>query len=132
MLLRMLLLLSTSVAFAASEPITNQGLVQLAEAGYSEAFLLDLIQTRPTRFDTTVGGLVYLAKQGLSEKLLRTVAGLDAKQQEDKQAAAQAHQPLRLRMSREGTLTTEQGSPVTVLIESPIKAKPIQVHRSNL
>lgn len=131
MLLRTLLLVSTSVAFAASEPITNQGLVQLAEAGYSEAFLLDLIQTRPTRFDTTVGGLVYLAKQGLSEKLLRTVAGLDAKQQEEKQAA-QASQPLRLRMSREGVLTTEHGNPVMVFVESPLKGKPVPVHRSNL
>ncbi|MCC6591522.1 MAG: hypothetical protein IT168_32850 [Bryobacterales bacterium] len=131
MLVRTLLLVSASVAFAAAEPLTNQGLVQLAEAGYSEAFLLDLIQTRPTRFDTSVGGLVYLAKQGLSEKLLRTVAGLDAKKQEDKQNA-QAQQPVRLRMSREGTLTTEQGSPVTVLIESPLKAKPVPVYRSNL
>lgn len=130
MLLRTLLLVSASIAFAASEPLTNQGLVQLAEAGYSEAFLLDLIQTRPTRFDTSVGGLVYLAKQGLSEKLLRTVAGVEPKQQEEKQA--QAPQLLRLRMSRDGVLTTEQGSPVTVLIESPLKGKPVPTHRSSL
>ena len=53
--------------------LTNQGLVALAEAGYDEGFLLDLIQSRQTRFDTSADGLRYLAEHGLCEHVVRAM-----------------------------------------------------------
>lgn len=51
--------------------LNNEGLVQLARAGYGERFLIELVQGQPTRFDTSVEGLVYLAKNGVSERMVR-------------------------------------------------------------
>src|SRR4051794_33838076 len=51
--------------------LSNQGIVTLAEAGYDEDFLIDLIQCKQTRFDTTVEGLAYLAKHAISERIVR-------------------------------------------------------------
>ena len=83
------LLLSSSVALAASggqdRLLNNEGLVVLAHAGYNERFLVELIQSQPGRFDTSVEGLVYLAKQGISEKLVRLVI---AEQKAAERAAA--------------------------------------------
>jgi hypothetical protein len=57
--------------------LTNEGLVKLADAGYDEAFLMELIRRRPSKFDTTVDGLSYLAQAGLTQQLVRTVLALD-------------------------------------------------------
>ncbi len=51
--------------------LTNQGVVALSDAGYDEDFLIDLIQSRQTRFDTSVEGLSYLAQHGLCEHVVR-------------------------------------------------------------
>jgi len=65
------------VALRADDPavprhvLSNQGIVTLAEAGYDEDFLIDLIQCKQTRFDTTVEGLAYLAKHAVSERIVR-------------------------------------------------------------
>jgi hypothetical protein len=53
--------------------LTNQGIVALAEAGYTEAFLVDLIRLKPTRFDTTAEGLAYLGQHGVSEVIVRAM-----------------------------------------------------------
>lgn len=53
--------------------LSNEGLVLLARAGYGEKFLTDLIQSQPSKFDTSVEGLVFLAKSGLSERMVRCV-----------------------------------------------------------
>src|SRR5215467_1320297 len=51
--------------------LSNQGIVTLAEAGYDEEFLIDLIQCKQTRFDTTVEGLAFLARHAISERIVR-------------------------------------------------------------
>ena len=51
--------------------LSNQGIVMLSEAGYDEDFLIDLIQNKQTRFDTTVEGLTFLARHGISERIIR-------------------------------------------------------------
>jgi hypothetical protein len=104
---------------AAEEPLTNQGLVQLAEAGYSEEFLLDLIKSRPARFDTSVEGLVYLARQGLSEKLVRAVARLD-------KPAPAPEPPLRIRVTAKGQLTTTDSRSVVLLAVKPVDGQAAQ------
>jgi len=110
MLARVSVLLLAATLLPAAEPLTNQGLVQLAEAGYSERFLLDIIESRPVRFDTSVEGLVFLARQGLSENLVRAVARLTPPPTPDP-----LPQPVRLRVTRKGEVTTADGQPVLVL-----------------
>ena len=51
--------------------LSNQGIVMLSAAGYDEDFLIDLIRLKQTRFDTTVEGLMLLANQGVSERVIR-------------------------------------------------------------
>ncbi len=51
--------------------LTNQGIVLLSDAGYGEDFLVDLIRTRPSRFDTSAEGLAYLAQHGICEHVVR-------------------------------------------------------------
>jgi hypothetical protein len=60
--------------------LTNQGVVALSDAGYDEDFLIDLIQSKQTRFDTSAEGLAYLAQHGLCEHVVRVIV-----------ARAQAH-----------------------------------------
>ena len=53
--------------------MNNEGIVDLARAGFSEAFILDLVQYKRTKFDTSVEGLTLLAKKGLSERVIRAI-----------------------------------------------------------
>jgi len=53
--------------------LTNHDIVVLAQAGFTENFLLDLIALSRTKFDTSVAGLAELAKSGVSENLIRVM-----------------------------------------------------------
>jgi hypothetical protein len=53
--------------------LTNRDIVTLAKAGFNEDFILDFIGMSRTRFDTSVSGLADLAKEGLSERLIRAM-----------------------------------------------------------
>jgi hypothetical protein len=53
--------------------LTNQDVVVLARAGFNEDFLIDLIGMSRTHFDTSPKGLAELAKQGLTERLVRAM-----------------------------------------------------------
>lgn len=53
--------------------LTNQDVVVLARAGFNEEFLIDLIGMSRTHFDTSPKGLSELAKQGLTEHLVRAM-----------------------------------------------------------
>lgn len=57
--------------------LTNEGLLTLAQAGFSEPFLIDLIRRRATRFDVSAEGLARLALHGLSERVIRCVIDND-------------------------------------------------------
>lgn len=62
--------------------LTNQGVVLLAQAGYSERFIIDLIFQKQTQFDVSVEGLAWLAKQGLSERIVRTMVANERKEEQ--------------------------------------------------
>ena len=55
------------------QTLNNEGIVDLAKSGFSEAFILDLVQFKRTKFDTSVDGLTFLAKKGLSERVIRAI-----------------------------------------------------------
>jgi len=74
--------LLTSTAFAQQftteplkqQPLTNESVVTLAKAGFDELFILQLIHSSRTNFDTSVQGLVVLKQAGVSEDLIRLMA----------------------------------------------------------
>jgi hypothetical protein len=55
------------------EVLTNRSIVTLASAGFGEDFIIDLIAKSRTEFDTSVGGLESLAKQGMNERVIRAM-----------------------------------------------------------
>jgi len=57
----------------AQNALTNQDVVTLAKAGFNEDFIIDTIAMSRTRFDTTLSGVAELAKEGLTERLIRTM-----------------------------------------------------------
>jgi hypothetical protein len=62
----------------ASGVLTNQAIVELAAAGFTRDFLIDLILKSRTEFDTSVSALAGLAKQGVDEKIIRAMLKLPA------------------------------------------------------
>jgi len=62
----------------AREVLTNQAIVELAAAGFTWAFLIDLIGKGSTQFDTSASALADLAKQGVDEKIIRAMLNVSA------------------------------------------------------
>src|SRR5579872_2544611 len=56
------------------QPLTNESVVTLAKAGFDELFIMQLIRSSRTNFDTSVAGLVVLKQAGVSEDLMRSMA----------------------------------------------------------
>src|SRR5580658_10312674 len=63
-----------SVAQLKQQPLTNENVVTLAKAGFDEQFILQLIRSSRTNFDTSVQGLVVLKQAGVSEDLIKQMA----------------------------------------------------------
>lgn len=53
--------------------LTNRDVVALANAGFSEPFIVELINTSPQKFDVTADALADLAQNGLTETIIRTI-----------------------------------------------------------
>ena len=53
--------------------LTNRDVVVLAKAGFNEDFIIETILSSRTQFDTRVDGLADLAKQGMTERLIRVM-----------------------------------------------------------
>ncbi len=63
-----------SVTQLKQQPLTNENVVTLSKAGFDELFILQLIHSSRTNFDTSVQGLVVLKQAGVSEDLIRQMA----------------------------------------------------------
>jgi hypothetical protein len=63
-----------TVAQMAHQPLNNESVVILAKAGFDEQFILQLIRSSRTNFDTSVEGMVAMKKAGVSEDLIRMMA----------------------------------------------------------
>jgi len=51
--------------------LTNKDVVTLAKAGFNEEFIIDTMAMSRTRFDVSVNSLAELAKEGITERLIR-------------------------------------------------------------
>lgn len=64
---------SAQVAKVSRNMLTNRDVVTLATAGFSEEFIIETITTSRTQFDTSADGLADLAKNGVTEQILRVM-----------------------------------------------------------
>ena len=80
--MRIMLFVLFAMVCVAAEPensalprhvLTNDGLVVLARAGVGDGLLVDLIRNKRTQFDSSAEALAVLARNGLSENILRAV-----------------------------------------------------------
>ncbi len=62
-----------STMAAADDVLTNADIVKMSKAGLSEGIILRAIQVSNTNFTTTPDALIYLKKQGVSERILGAV-----------------------------------------------------------
>jgi hypothetical protein len=126
-------LLAADAAPKAAPPprnlLTNEGVLLLAEAGLGERFLLELIESKTSRFDTSAEALAALARHGLTENILRALV----KKQDQPLAAAQsaensvALEPhlLRGKIVRQRMLVPDSaGGNVAIMTMAPVKAAP--------
>jgi hypothetical protein len=56
-----------------SDVLTNEGIVQLSNAGFSDSFIVQKILLSRTRLDTTVDGLTLLRRNSVSERLIEYI-----------------------------------------------------------
>jgi hypothetical protein len=56
-----------------ADVLTNEGIVQLSNAGFSDSFIVQKILLSRTRLDTTVEGLTLLRHNSVSERLIEYV-----------------------------------------------------------
>lgn len=82
MLFRIACVVLTMTSVFAEEPetlalprhvLTNEGLVVLARAGLGDNLLVDLVKHKRTQFDTSADAIAHLARQGISEPVIRAV-----------------------------------------------------------
>src|SRR5579859_6388235 len=80
MWLKVVIALLAVAAPAAGQPagvtrdvLTNRAILTLASAGFSEEFILETIATSRTRFDVSIEGLAWLAKEGVNERIIRAM-----------------------------------------------------------
>jgi hypothetical protein len=102
--------------------LTNQGVALLARSGYSEGFIIDMIFHKETQFDVSAEGLAWLAKQGLTERIVRAMVANERKEQSTAIVPAsvvvgqQAAVPPP-GVSQTQTVLTAGGKPVNVEVE---------------
>jgi hypothetical protein len=79
--------------------LTNEGIVQLSNAGFSDSFIVQKILLSRTRLDTTVEGLTLLRRNSVSERLIEYVLQHEAQPTPSTATpAAQAAPPALIRM----------------------------------
>ena len=57
----------------AESALTNQDVVTLAKAGFNEDFIVETISLSRTRFDTSANGVAALAREGLTDRIIRSM-----------------------------------------------------------
>ncbi len=102
--------------------LTNQGVALLARSGYSEGFIIDMIFHKETQFDVSAEGLAWLAKQGLTERVVRAMVANERKEQSTAivPASVVVGQPAYAppaSVTQTQTVATSSGKPMNVEVE---------------
>jgi hypothetical protein len=67
---RLSLLAIASVTLTAQDPVTNQAILKMVKAGYSEEFILNVIKVQPSAFSLGPSELVDLKTSGVAERII--------------------------------------------------------------
>jgi len=59
--------------------LTNEGIVLLSDAGFSDSFIVEKMLLSRTRFDVSVEGLAFLIRNGISQELVQFIMERSAK-----------------------------------------------------
>lgn len=113
--------------------LTNEGVLLLAEAGLGERFLLELIEQKTSKFDTSAEALASMARQGLTENILRALVkkqdranapGPNGASASDAPIALEPHL-LRGKVVRQRMLVPDAaGGNVGIMTMAPVPVKP--------
>lgn len=108
--------------------LTNEGVLLLAEAGLGERFLLELIEHKTSRFDTSAEALANLARHGLTENVLRALVRKQdqpATAPSSMETAALEPHLLRGKVVRQRMLVPDAaGGNVAIMTMAPVKPAP--------
>lgn len=78
-LLACFLMLLGLPAHAEQETLTNDSVIALVEAGFSEGIIIEKIRTSPRDFKTAIADLTALKKAGVSETIIQVMINPDTK-----------------------------------------------------
>jgi hypothetical protein len=90
LLLAACLLASATVPVSAQEVMTNETVIQMVKAGFSESVILAKMRSSQTKFDTRTDALIELKKAGVPEKVMQAIVSGGAPPASAPAAAAHA------------------------------------------
>lgn len=93
------LMSSSSMPALAQQAMTNDDVIYLMEAGLEDSVIIAKIETSDTAFDTSVVGLVTLARKGVSNNVVAAMVAAgraERGEQEGEVEAAPSEEPLRV------------------------------------
>src|SRR5262245_51821757 len=73
LLLAACLLASATAPVSAQEVMTNETVIQMVKAGFSESVILAKMRSSQTKFDTRTDALIELKKAGVPEKVMQAI-----------------------------------------------------------
>jgi len=79
MVILLTLMGSLSLAQQKTAPLTNDDILQMTKGGLQESTIVSAIQTTETNFDLSVKNLLALKQAGVTDKILDTMLGAQAK-----------------------------------------------------
>ena len=77
-------------------PLTNRDVETLADAGFSEEFIVEMIGASRLEFDTAAGAIAELKKHGVNENVIRAMVGSRASSGTPKAEFGGPTQPIRV------------------------------------
>jgi len=77
-------------------PLTNRDVETLADAGFSEEFIIEMIGSSRLEFDTTAVGVADLKKHGVNEDVIRAMVGSHGSSSPSKPEFDGRTQPIRV------------------------------------
>jgi len=73
-----IVMILATVAFCqapSDQPLVNESIVDMVQAGLPEEIIITKIQTSPTNFDLSTTGLVFLSKEKVSNNIMKAMMG---------------------------------------------------------
>jgi hypothetical protein len=83
----------TVYAQRSSQPLTNDGVVEMVKGGLSEAIIVGAIQAQATHFDVSAPALINLQRQGVSPQIMDAMMAATRRQESVTAPRATAAQP---------------------------------------